>query len=199
MIRLSLTGVETEAVGRAADYLLDANPSPDPAAWGHDSDRLTDRHLAALVRVVRKINLAGKIGRPGRSGSVTADRLRIEDEMDGLVALAEQRIRAAWAALPPGTRDPATVVAAQLGLRPKDVAEIGRPDVGSPEAAAEESRLLTAWQDAIAAAIRQAWAELPADVRASDLLAVQAVAARLCLHPNQVTGVIFPKAEGGQP
>ena len=194
MIRLNLTSLETEAVGRAADYILDASPQPDPTAWGRESDRLTDRHLAALVRVVRKIGLAGKTARPGRSGSVTADRLRIEDEMDGLVALAEQRIRAVWAALPPGTQDRAGVVARQLGLYPEDVAEVVVAGVGSPGAAAEAG-LLSAWQDAQAAAIRQAWDELPTDVRASDLLAVQAVAARLCLTPTQVTAVIFTKAK----
>jgi len=52
-------------------------------------------------------------------------------------------------------------------------------------------RLLTWWQDTQAAAIRQAWSELPPATQADDLLAVQAVAARLLLTPNQVIAVIF--------
>jgi hypothetical protein len=131
VIRLNLSSLETEAVGRAADYILDADPSPDPATWGRDHDRLTDRHLAALVRVVRKIGPRGLASRLGRSGSVTADRLRIEDEIDGLVALAEQRIRAAWTALPSGTKDRAGAVARQLGLHPQAVAEVAA-GVGNP-------------------------------------------------------------------
>jgi hypothetical protein len=60
-----LTAAEAAAVERAANYLLEAHPQPDPAAWGRtDSDHVTEADLDALVRVIRKIGRpAAKAGR----------------------------------------------------------------------------------------------------------------------------------------
>jgi hypothetical protein len=118
MIRLNLSSLETEAVGRAADYLLDADPAPDPATWGRDRDHVTDRHMAALVRVIRKIEAVGKASRRQAAPATPED-----DEMGALVSLAEARIRALWAETPPGP-DRARQVARLVRLHPQDVAEV---------------------------------------------------------------------------